>query len=263
MVENLDLKHRQVLKRKCDLISKLGEILASSGAETRLILSSMDLLAKALNLSVQSAVNRAGVFVSFDTPEGQVLSFRRIKTFGINMTIVTYCHQLCLKAERGEFKSLDEISEALNHLPHKHYPKIFLVPIEAIAAGCFAYLNQANLEVIASAILGALILMSIRFYLSQKGFFETFIFMVSSFVGSFCALLFAKAQGVGLEGQTLAILATSLVLVPGFPLINGFLDLFKGYIDTGITRLMQALVLVSSAAIGILGALLIANYYGV
>ena len=253
MVENLDLKHRQVLKRKCDLISKLGEILASSGAETRLILSSMDLLAKALNLSVQSAVNRAGVFVSFDTPEGQVLSFRRIKTFGINMTIVTYCHQLCLKAERGEFKSLDEISEALNHLPHKHYPKIFLVPIEAIAAGCFAYLNQANLEVIASAILGALILMSIRFYL----------FMVSAFVGSFCALLFAKAQGVGLEGQTLAILATSLVLVPGFPLINGFLDLFKGYIDTGITRLMQALVLVSSAAIGILGALLIANYYGV
>lgn len=254
---------REKLKYQCDLISRLGQILAASGAETRLILSSMTILAAAFKLKAHCAVNRAGVFVTLDAPDGngQVFSFRRIKAFGINMTVVTYCHKLCLKAEKGEITDLKEIEDALNHLPSSGYPKPLLVFIDAAAGGAFAYLNGGGLEVIFGAFVGALVLMSLRFYLASRGFFDAFIFMASAFLGGLAAVLAAKSLGADSNEMTLALLASSLVLMPGYPLINSFLDFFKGYIDTGITRLVQALVLIAHAGIGILGVILLASYY--
>ena len=48
-------------------------------------------------------------------------------------------------------------------------------------------------------------------------------------------------------------MATTLLLVPGFPFMNGFLDVFKGYMDVGISRLINASVLIMAAAIGLIG----------
>ena len=72
------LQEETRLKHKLDLISNLGLILATSGAETRLVLSSMDLLAKALEIKIQSSLNRTGVFVTCEGRFGQILSFRKI-----------------------------------------------------------------------------------------------------------------------------------------------------------------------------------------
>ena len=43
-----------------------------------------------------------------------------------------------------------------------------------------------------------------------------------------------------------------LLLVPGFPFINGVLDLFKGYIAMGTVRLIHTLILISSVSLGII-----------
>lgn len=43
-----------------------------------------------------------------------------------------------------------------------------------------------------------------------------------------------------------------LLLVPGFPFINGILDLFKGYISMGTVRLIHTIILVASVCLGII-----------
>lgn len=53
----------------------------------------------------------------------------------------------------------------------------------------------------------------------------------------------------------LAIMATTLLLVPGFPYMNGFLDIFKGYLEIGVMRLIYSIILTACAASGLLGAL--------
>ena len=46
-----------------------------------------------------------------------------------------------------------------------------------------------------------------------------------------------------------------LLLVPGFPLINGVSDVVKGYWNTGIARLVYATLLFAASCAGILLAM--------
>ena len=255
------LQEETRLKHKLDLISNLGLILATSGAETRLVLSSMDLLAKALEIKIQSSLNRTGVFVTCEGRFGQILSFRKIKNFGINMATVTSCHRLCLKAENGEFESVKAIEDELKKIGQKTYPKALIVPMEALAGGAIAILNGGSFKVYMASVFGALILMALRFFLTKKGYFEAFCFMASAFVGGLASLLALRLFHASYQEEILAIIATSLILVPGFPLLNGFLDIFKGYIETGLMRSFQALILIISAAFGILGVICVTNFY--
>ena len=95
-----------------------------------------------------------------------------------------------------------------------------------------------------------------RFSFIKKGFFESFTFMLAAFIGSLTAALCAQYIFNLEHSQViLAASATTLLLVPGFPLINGFLDIFKGYVPIGMTRLSIAMVLVISASIGLVATL--------
>ena len=131
----------------------------------------------------------------------------------------------------------------------------------ALAAAAFAYLNGGDLGVCLSAIMGGLVLMFCRFLFIKRGFFESFTFMLSACIGSFVSSLTAHyIFACTPEHVTLAATATTLLLVPGFPLLNGFLDIFKGYVPIGLIRLVIATVLVISAALGLLTTTFLTNF---
>jgi uncharacterized membrane protein YjjP (DUF1212 family) len=53
-----------------------------------------------------------------------------------------------------------------------------------------------------------------------------------------------------------------LLLVPGFPLINSISDMVKGYINTGLSRGMMAVLLGASTSAGIILAMTVWNVWG-
>ena len=53
-----------------------------------------------------------------------------------------------------------------------------------------------------------------------------------------------------------------LLLVPGFPLINGVSDMVKGYMNTGLARLAYATLLIVSASTGVLVAMTVWHLWG-
>lgn len=89
--------------------------------------------------------------------------------------------------------------------------------------------------------------------MTKAGINHYLVFIVSSFVASLCssiALIFQTTSEIAL--------ATSvLYLVPGVPLINGVIDVVEGHVLTGISRLIQASLLIVCIATGLACTLLL------
>jgi len=64
------------------------------------------------------------------------------------------------------------------------------------------------------------------------------------------------------EDPKIAMAASVLLLVPGFPLINAVSDMLKGYINMGIARWVFATLLAISVSIGIVAALTVMGISG-
>ena len=82
---------------------------------------------------------------------------------------------------------------------------------------------------------------------------------------NFCLTAFAATTISGLLLQlptfsntpTIAMAASVLLLVPGFPLINAVADMFKGHINTGLARWAIASLLTLATCVGVVMALTI------
>ena len=203
-------------------------------------------------------LSRTGLVVKVHSGSEYSVEFKEISAFGINMSSLTDLNRICLDVSAGKLRDPKEIFQAIEAVKPKHYNQKLLIVIESLAAGLFAFLNGATLQVMACSVIGGLLLMIVRFSLLKRGFFESFAFMCSAFCGSILALFAAKLLfNLSAEQTSLALMSTSLLLVPGFPYMNGFLDIFKGYVDMGISRIIHAFVLTSAAAIGLIGTVFI------
>lgn len=91
----------------------------------------------------------------------------------------------------------------------------------------------------------------IGFYMRQlmqrKHINHYIVFVVSALIASLVA-----SSALALDTTSEIAIATSvLFLVPGVPLLNGVIDIVEGYINTGCSRLIHALLLVLCIAVGL------------
>ncbi|WP_027938764.1 threonine/serine ThrE exporter family protein [Anaerobiospirillum succiniciproducens] len=242
------------LALKAKLLSTLGWRMASVGAETRLIVQSVKKMSHDLGCrNIDLSISRDGIMVKLRRGSNIAVDFKEIKHFAINMDSLCRLHQICLRVSNGSLSDPHQIFLAIRAVRPRHYQHKQLIFIEAIAGGCFAYLNGGNAAVCLGALIGCLFLMYYRFLFIRRGFFESFTFMLCACIGSSIAALCCHYLFNGtLSNVMLAATASTLLLVPGFPLINGFLDIFKGHVPIGLNRIVIALVLIVSAAVGLL-----------
>lgn len=252
-----DSPEERSLALKARLLATLGWRMASSGAETRLISHSVKKMAHDLGCtSIDMSLTRNGIIVKLRKGRLVSVEFMEIKHFAINMDSVSRLNTVCHDVSSGRLTDHERILLAIRAVRPRHYDHNLLIVLEAIAGACFAGLNGGNTAICLSALIGGLFLMYARFSFIKKGFFESFTFMLAAFTGSLTAALCAQYIFNLEHSQViLAASATTLLLVPGFPLINGFLDIFKGYVPIGMTRLSIAMVLVISASIGLVATL--------
>ncbi|MCC8147168.1 MAG: threonine/serine exporter family protein [Bacteroidales bacterium] len=93
----------------------------------------------------------------------------------------------------------------------------------------------------------------LRQRMTAKALNHYIVFITSAFVASLCA-----SGSLFFNTNSDIILATSvLYLVPGVPLINGVIDIVEGHTLTGLSRLIQASLLIVCIAIGLSFTLLL------
>ena len=256
-MRTLDLDQSSRLNFIAKILCTYGWRLTLCGAETRVIVSSVYKMAKALEVQYpEVTLTYSSIHIKIADATGHYTTCERtIAKVGINMSSLTRLYKLGCSVEKGELTDLSEIYHKIRAVRPRSYDKNFLLIIESVAALCFAYCNGGDLKVCISAFFGGFVLMFFRFMLIKKGYFENFAFMISSFLG--CLTTFLAGYLLAIDGKniTLALMATTLLLVPGFPYMNGFLDTFKGYMEMGLQRLMYSVLLTTAACIGLFGAL--------
>lgn len=239
--------------------------LAQCGAETRLIMQCGQIMSKALGVpedNLELGFDRTGVHIKVSTDGQSVHEYRAISHFGINMFAVSALYQLCLQVEEGHGGSLDAIYQRIKDIKLKTYPLPLITLAAAGAAACFTLLNGGTAAAALCATIGGLSLMLCRLLMLKRRYFENFAVMCAAFVGGLLAALCAHLLTLSHTQLSLSLMATSLLLVPGFPLMNGFLDIFKGYLATGIIRLCYGLTIIFAASIGLMGAILVSSNLG-
>ena len=238
-------------------------LLLQHGAESALAETVCRRLGLALGLEVVEVVLVANGITLTTICRGQCCTtVRRNSDRGINMHVVTEVQRALLRVEAGQF-DLDGFSGRLAEIQPLRYNRWLVAVMVGLSCAAFARLGQLAhgqaLEwgTLAWAFAGSGVAMLVRQTLAHAGFNPLVNFALAAFVATSIA-----AQGVlhGWVGNPrLAMAASVLLLVPGYPLINAVSDMVKGYVNTGLSRAGTALLLLLASCGGIVLAMTVWN----
>lgn len=234
--------------------------LLQHGAESALVESLARRVGLALGAErVEVALMANAVTVTVRIRGRSKTTVRRNEDRGINMDLVMGVQRLVLEAEAGR---IDRASyrERLLALQPFHYSRWLVVLAVGLSCACFARLNEADWAGCALVAVASASAMAVRQRLAHLHFSPLVVFFVTAFVATSITVVgFAYELS---RTPRAAMAASVLLLVPGYPLINSVSDMVKGYINTGISRGMFALLLSAATCLGIVAAMSLWNVWG-
>lgn len=246
--------HEDVVAPKLEfLLQVLLEIafrLYTCSAETRLIVMTTERIAKSYGYQeVQVGVSPEFIFVCIEH-QGKLYSHtRKTGPIGINMSRLAELTGICLAVERHEL-TLEETYKRVQGVKNFSYGSLTLTLAIAASTFAFGFLNGGDLRVCVCGFVAGGLNMAIRLMLSRIHLFPMFVFGCCGFCGPLIAGILAYAFGFSKAEGGLSMMISVLLLVPGFPFVNGVLDLFKGYYSMGILRLVNTKILLLAVSVG-------------
>jgi uncharacterized membrane protein YjjP (DUF1212 family) len=184
---------------------------------------------------------------------------RRNEDRGINMAVVMEVQRLVLAAEAGELDRVVYRERLLAIVPF-HHPRWLVSVLVGLSCACFARLNHADFAACGLVAVASGIAMAVRQQLAHRHFPPVVVFALTAFVATSLTVL-GFVYNLS-ETPKVAMAASVLLLVPGYPLINSVSDMLKGYVNTGISRGVFALLLSAATCTGILTAMTLWHVWG-
>lgn len=241
------------LLRKLDLLLRTGSMLVESAADTSRIMRTMKRTATFLNLDeryLHYFVNWNVLMVNYSDEEHSFTKFQRCEKHGINLTTITQLSRLSWRAIREDY-TMDQYEQALEDI--RRTPRSFTPWQVAIGGGfaCGGFCIQFGCDWPAFFFcsLAAILGFRLRLFLPTKGCNNYVAIGASAFV----ATLIAWATSFLPYSDTPwhPLMACALFIVPGVPLINFVSDMLDGYIEVGINRAVNTLLMILAMAFGI------------
>ncbi|MDM5092242.1 threonine/serine exporter family protein [Aeromonas rivipollensis] len=256
---------RRVLSREQQteitrIIVKVGQLLAQHGAEGRIIEQTTVRLGLALGLeSVEMAISASAIVLTSLYQGSCVTTTRRVRDQGINMQVVCEVQRICIMAEK-ELIGVREVRQRLDGIVPFHYHPWLVVPMVGLSCGAFSLLFGGDWPIFLVTFIAAAVAMRVRQLMARHHHSPLINFAATGFVATLiasCATYFQWG-----DQPYLAMAASVLLLVPGFPLINAVSDMVKGYFNLGLARWGMATLLTISAVIGIVLAMSVTGIWG-
>jgi len=252
------------------LCIETGLMLLQHGAESALVESVTRRLGMGLGVeSVEVAIMANALTVTTLSESHCVTTVRRNEDRGINMHVVTEVQRAMLAVEAGE---LDRVGfrARIEAIKPQRYPRWLVALTIGLSCACFARLAQMSLPATEDrswdwtgcglTFAASSLAMLVRQWFTARHFNPLVNFAATAFVATSIA-----GQGViyklGLHPK-IAMASCVLLLVPGFPMINSVSDMVKGYINTGLSRGMMAVLLGAATSAGIILAMTAWNVWG-
>ncbi len=237
------------------LCIQCGLFLLQHGAESALVDELSSRLGRALGMdSVESSISSNAIVLT-TIKDGQCLtSTRKNHDRGINMHVVTEVQHIVILAEHHllDYKGVEKRFSQIQPL---RYPRWLVLNGWPFCA-CFCKLNKGGWDGAVIHLLASTAAMYIRQLLAQRHLHPQISFCLTAFAATTISGLLCNFPLSAIP-PTIAMAASVLLLVPGFPLINAVADMFKGHINTGLARWAIASLLTLATCVGVVMALTI------
>lgn len=238
------------------LCIQCGLFLLQHGAESALVDELSSRLGRALGMdSVESSISSNAIVLT-TIKDGQCLtSTRKNHDRGINMHVVTEVQHIVILAEHHllDYKGVEKRFSQIQPL---RYPRWLVALMVGLSCACFCKLNKGGWDGAVITFLASTATMYIRQLLAQRHLHPQINFCLTAFAATTISGLLLQLPTFS-NTPTIAMAASVLLLVPGFPLINAVADMFKGHINTGLARWAIASLLTLATCVGVVMALTI------
>jgi uncharacterized membrane protein YjjP (DUF1212 family) len=239
------------LKEECDFLSEYATRLMGVGVHTSRVIRNTKRIGMALGLEVHiSGFHRTLIFTVNEEATGKSRSFvSDIAPLPNNFRLNSELSKLSWQAldEHLEFDEIKKRYWMLVNQPSLNPWLVMLLTALANLSFCALFGGDwaARLMVFADTLAGVLL----KRWLTVNGTSAYISFICCSFVASMivCGLVCI----VPTDTAEVALATSVLFLIPGVPLINGFIDIVEGHILNGFSRLTEGALLVLCIAVGL------------
>ena len=179
---------------------------------------------------------------------------RRVIPRGVNFKIVTAVNDLGRSVAEGQLDRFQARAalQLIDREPPGYSTWLVFLAV-CIACGAFSRLFGGDWVAFVTTLVATFVGMLLRQVL-QRRYFNPYLIVIAT---AFSASLVAGVTDLFLLSSTpgVAIIASVLFLVPGVSLINSAQDLMRGYVDNGVSRGVEGLMISLSIGIGVFFAL--------
>lgn len=260
----------QLLRRKLDLLVRTGALLMASNADCARIMRNMKRCEAYLGLPeeyIHISLNFNIIMVNLSDETHSFSKYQRVDSHCVEFTVISKISKMLWTAIREDW-SLDRYEaelEALNHV-HKQYSPWMIAICAGFACGGFCVQFGCDWPAFFYASIPAILGFRLKMYLAKlhwntyvgiaiSAFVATLVCWLSTFISLDQTLVSALPSFLHSDTPYHPLMACTLFIVPGVPLINFVTDMVSNYVQVGLTRAMITLMMIIAMSFGIVFAI--------
>lgn len=243
------MKSKHQLTEIMNFIEEYVTVQLGSGVHTSRVGRNTRRIGEALGVDIRFSTFQKNAIISLNDAEDELHITRvtPIKNLPINFQLNSDLSALSWEADDKKL-SLEEIKERFKRdCEKKHLSPAVVTLAVSLANASFCHLFGGDFTAIVIIFVSTFIGYSLKRYMGSHEVSNYLVVILASFVASIIS-----SVSLWLDCNAGIALATSpLFLVPGVPLINGFIDIVEGYTLIGLSRLVNALLIIICIAVGL------------
>jgi uncharacterized membrane protein YjjP (DUF1212 family) len=243
------MKSPEEIKTFTRFIADYACTLLGSGVHTSRVIRNSGRIASSMGLKVKMTSFQKSIILTVSDEAESFHYTEVLETPGLPISFEYNSELSSLSWEAyDKHLSLEELQDKYEKI--KASPRMntgLLVGLVGLANASFCQLFGGDIWAMLIVFLSTMLGFYLRLRLQRKHVNHFIVFTVCSLVTSLCAsstLLFDTTAEI-------AVATSVLYLIPGVPLINGVIDILEGHTLTGLSRMIQAFLLVLCIAAGL------------
>ena len=258
-LENITTEPHPVSVRElANFLLDLSRTLMGAGAHTSRVVRNVTRIAESFGYKVDMTIFQMHITMTIRHAGDDTIrrtSVGKIGPAAFNFDIISQISSLSWEAH-DEHLSFRELTEKYERIIRK--PRIsrwWVLVLVTAANACFCRLFGGDVPAMGLVAAATFVGFFVRQEMSTRHANHMAIFLICSFIASLIASAGFRFH-LGTTPET-ALGTSVLFLIPGVPLINSIFDLLEGHVLVGISRAVNALILIVCIALGLSATLLI------
>lgn len=247
------LRHRD-LEHIANAALRMGRLLMECGGRVRVVHEGVSLVARGLGAeSVHLRVGYASLAVTVGAGAETITRMSEVGRHGVNHRLDLALRRFALEVAGGGL-DVAAVHAGIDRLVRMtpHHPLRFVAPATGLACAAFARLLGVDWIAFLPVMIGGTVGQWARNRLLHRGVNPCVMAALVAFLAGTLGGWGAKLLGSG--SVDMALMASTLLLVPGVPATNAQTDIMEGYPTVGSARAVWVAMIMVFATTGIWGA---------